>query len=268
MILFKRVGESFDKVEGREWALLFLETLGVIAGILIAFELNEWATMRNEAGRQHELLERLFEESEATVAVLRNDRDSMSAIVNREKAFATLLVHRNECPSPSAWRSVDTLAMYPSITVPSSVYEEIMGSGGLSAIQDQRVRRSVSEFRTDLEWTQGQNAYFREHAHYPIGTADPRVTYDFDVSAEEPQVSHYNRAALCSDHRFRNGIADSVRNHSVIADMRGDLAIASIEMCAAIGASLERTCKPSFGGPFSLADTEVARRAAQTRRSR
>ena len=37
MILFKRVGESFGRIEGREWALLFLETLGVVAGILVAF---------------------------------------------------------------------------------------------------------------------------------------------------------------------------------------------------------------------------------------
>ena len=68
MILFKRVGESFRKIEGREWALLSLETLGVIAGILIAFELNEWAANRAAAARHHEMMERLFEESEQDVA--------------------------------------------------------------------------------------------------------------------------------------------------------------------------------------------------------
>jgi hypothetical protein len=39
MILLKRLGSSFGSIGGREWALLFLETLCVLAGILIAFEL-------------------------------------------------------------------------------------------------------------------------------------------------------------------------------------------------------------------------------------
>ena len=44
MILFKRVSESFRHIEDREWMLLSLETLGVLAGILIAFELQQWAS--------------------------------------------------------------------------------------------------------------------------------------------------------------------------------------------------------------------------------
>ena len=43
MILFKRVGDSFRHIEDREWLLLVLETLGVLVGILLAFELQEWA---------------------------------------------------------------------------------------------------------------------------------------------------------------------------------------------------------------------------------
>ena len=42
MILFRRVGEAFRHIEDREWLLLALETLGVLAGILIAFELQLW----------------------------------------------------------------------------------------------------------------------------------------------------------------------------------------------------------------------------------
>src|SRR5690348_1649879 len=121
MILFKRVGESFRHIEDREWVLLFLETLGVLVGILLAFELQEWGQRRAEAARQQELLQRLFEETEATVSVLRADRDQMNELVDREARFATLLVHENKCPPESMWQAVDTIPMYPPLIVPSTV---------------------------------------------------------------------------------------------------------------------------------------------------
>jgi hypothetical protein len=260
MILFKRVGESFRHIEGREWALLTLETLGVIAGILIAFWLNEWAAARVATHQRQERLERLFEESEATVTTLRGDRDQMNAIVDVEKSFATTLVHRGECPPEPMWRALETLTMYPTISVPSSVYQEIMGAGGLSEIDDTNVRRSVSNFHSTLAWVQGQNDYFRARQSYPVSTADPRVTYDFDMSQEEPQVARYDRAALCADHKFRNGLADSTRNHLVVAYYHADLFRAAIFMCARLGAAVHKTCTPG-DGPLTGPDAAAAKRA-------
>jgi len=264
MILFKRVSESFRHIEGREWALLALETLGVIAGILIAFELNEWAARRSAAQKQHELLERLLEEAEATVTVTRSDRDQMNAIVGAEKSFATALLHRAECPAEPAWKAVDTLPMYPSIAVPSSVYQEIVSSGGLSGIENTDVRRSVSRFHSLLAWYQAQNDHFRDKLNYPISIADKGVTYDFDQSKAEPQISHYDREALCPDHRFRNGIADSTRNHVMVAGYHSDLARAAIFTCVRIGAALGTSCVPP-DGQLKGSDAQAARDALSPR---
>ncbi|MEA3080391.1 MAG: hypothetical protein QOD54_59 [Sphingomonadales bacterium] len=260
MILFKRVTESFRHIEGREWALLSLETLGVIAGILIAFWLNEWASRHSAAQQRQERLERLFEEAQTTVTMLRRDRDQLNAIVDAEKSFATALVHRGECPPEPMWRAVDTLPTYPEISVPSSVYQEIMGAGGLSEIEDTNVRRSVSYFHSRLAWTQGQNDYFRNKQSTPVSAADPRVTYDFDLSKVEPQESRYDRTALCADHKFRNGVADSARNHLLVASYHSDLARAAIFMCARIGAAVHKMCKPG-DGPLTGNDALAARQA-------
>ena len=65
MILFSRVRDAFGEITKRDWALLSLETLGIIGGILIAFQLNEWASRRNEAARHQRMMERLFEESDS-----------------------------------------------------------------------------------------------------------------------------------------------------------------------------------------------------------
>ena len=133
MILFKRVGDSFRHIEDREWTLLFLETLGVLVGILLAFELQEWAQRRSEAAKHRQLMERLFEESELDVAVLRDIRSTSKTMARDEQSFATKL-SAGECPPQDAWSTVTTTNMYPPITVPSSVYEELMGAGGLSSV--------------------------------------------------------------------------------------------------------------------------------------
>jgi len=264
MILFKRVGESFRHVEGREWALLTLETLGVIAGILIAFWLNEWAARHSAAQQRQERLERLFEEAQTTVTMLRRDRDQMNSIVDVEKSFATALVHRGECPPKPMWKAVDTLPMYPEISVPSSVYQEIMGAGGLSEIEDTNVRRSVSYFHSQLAWTQGQNAFFRDKRTDPISVDDPRVTYDFDMSQAEPEISRYDRAALCPDPRFSNRVADATRNHLMVASYHSDLVRAAIFMCARVGAAVHKACKPA-DGPLTGADAAAAKQAVGPR---
>jgi len=260
MILFKRVGESFRSIEGREWALLFLETLGVVAGILIAFELNEWASRRAEAKRGHALLERLFEESRDTVSSLRYDRDRVNKIVSNEEDFAVVLLNEDRCPPETMWGAVDTLPMYPAISVPSTVYQEIMGSGGLSSIEDSRVRYAVSSFRAELEWVQGQNQHFREYARqeYPVSYSDPRVEFGFNRSLDEAHPSHFDRKAFCKDRAFRNGIADTVLSHQKLANMDNELTQFAVNMCVAIGLSLGETCQPSFGGPLKGDDAKFA----------
>lgn len=53
MILFRRIGQAVSHIEDREWVLLVLETLGVLAGILIAFELQQWGAQRDQAAKHH-----------------------------------------------------------------------------------------------------------------------------------------------------------------------------------------------------------------------
>ena len=134
MMLFKRVSDSFRHIEGREWALLCLETLGVLIGILVAFELQEWAGQRADAAKHRQLMERLFDESETDVAVLRSMRGVYQEASATERNFA-VAVSAGKCPDEAAWSAVATVNMYPPLTAPSGVYDELMGAGGLSSIE-------------------------------------------------------------------------------------------------------------------------------------
>lgn len=126
MILFRRVGEAFRHIEDREWMLLALETLGVLAGILIAFELQTWGQRRSDSAKHHQLMERLFEETESDIASIRFMRDVMKPMVEREEAFATR-IGRGECPPDEGFQSLTSLGMMPALTPPSSVYRSSPG---------------------------------------------------------------------------------------------------------------------------------------------
>ena len=267
MILFRRVGKAFRGIEGREWALLSLETLGVVAGILIAFELNEWAARRNEAERHARLMERLLEEAEVDVSALRHTRDIVKRSVDAETKFAVELSHGG-CPNSPNWDEVGTVGLIPAVGAPTSVYEELTGAGGLASVELQAVRLALAEFHGQLDWTQRQVNYFRDARIEVVEPSDRRVRVTFDPAADEPEVWTFDRAALCKDPGFRSRFAAATRHHFVYASYLSDLTKDAVTMCASLAASLDRSCEPRTGGPFgaeggplNAEDAAVAARA-------
>jgi len=253
-VLFNRVRKAAGEVEGREWLLLGLETLGVVAGILIAFELNEWADRRKDAARNRQVVERLLEESEEIVSQLRSERDGIKKLTDTEMKFATLLVRDRECPPAELWFSAFSVNMYPAIAVQTSVYEEMMGAGGLSTLESGPARQAVGEFHTQLGWVNRQIEFFRTHAKPTVDFDDPRVSPTFDPEADEPLGATFDRAALCSDRGFRSRVADEVRDHQLVYSTRADLTRYAIRMCSALGHELGKKCSPTRGGPLSGKD--------------
>lgn len=261
MILFKRVAESFRRIDDREWLLLFLETIGVLLGILLAFELQEWAQQRSEAAKHRQMMERLFEESEADVAVLRSIRTQFQESGRNERSFATQLSAGN-CPDEKTWSAVATINMYPPMTAPSAVYDELMGAGGLSSIEDSSVRAAVGRFRGVLDFSARQSEQFHVARAARTGSIeidDPRVHVRFDPPNDE-EIITYDRSALCADARFRNRMIDAVRDHLVIMSRQADVTDLAIGMCATLGRLVGRTCVP-LDGPLAGADQVTARRA-------
>src|SRR5690349_20267557 len=262
MILFKRVGESFRHIEDREWVLLFLETLGVLVGILLAFELQEWAQRRSNAAKHRELIERLFEESERDVATLREERDRTREFVKTQTEFATMLSN-GQCPPEPLWTAVSTVAFYPAFQAPRTVYRELMGAGGLSSISDPVTRKEIANFNSTLEWSESQNDYFRSFTvlREVVPLQDPRIHLRFDAKAEEPEVARYDRESLCADHGFRNRMIEAVRSQVVALSWHEGVAGQAIYMCAALGENVGRDCIPTYGGPLTGDDLSDLRKS-------
>lgn len=259
MILFRRLGNAVRSVEPRDWVLLTLETVAVVAGILIAFELSEWAERRREGARHHRMMERLFEEVQLDVAYLRKYRDGLIEMLDREHAFATALSN-GECPANKDFEATTDVIKMPALTIPTAVYEELLGAGGLSSIERKDVRHHLAQFRDTLNWGRGQVEYFRDVRIKPITEDDSRLRIRFDPKAEDPEIMTFDRAALCRDQGFKNRVASATRNHTVFVSYFQETLDDAIKACVRLGDSLGKTCRSPRGGPLKGEDAATAAR--------
>lgn len=268
MFLLKRMGSAYRGIKPHDWALLSLETVCLVAGILIAFELNEWAAARNDARKHALLMERLFEETENDVSFIRATRDLLRDSLAEEKAFAATLSGR-VCPSEKQFQALNTVSRYPALSAPTSVYQELMGAGGLSSIDRLDVRDALTLFHTNLAWTKGQVDFFRAGRVVPVDDDDPRRQSQFNPAKEEPAIVTFNRQALCDDPTFHNKVVSATRNHVVFVSYFEEILKDAIGMCVKLGDSLGKPCKPRFGGPLAGEDAEFAAQTlAETRKGK
>ncbi len=244
MLFARRIREAFASIHGADWILLALETVSVVAGILIAFALNEWASRRHDAEIHQRLMERLFEESAFDVVALGDLADSMAEIVKKEATFEAA-VESGRCPPQADWGSVGTHGLYPAIVAPTSVYQELMNSGGLSAVDNGDVRIALAEFHSTLDWVHQQVDYFRDARIEVIDVSDPRITIRYDPAKTET-IETYDTTAICADRQFRNRLAAATRMHTVFAGYARGAHEGALATCAALGEDLGKDCAEQF----------------------
>jgi hypothetical protein len=236
----------------------------IVIGVLLALsaeQLVEWLHWRHQ---QHDTLERLFQESRTNVALLREGRDRLIKRAQQEEEFAAAITH-GSCPAPGQWIAATDVSKYPQVAVETSVYDEVVGSGGLANIQSTRVREAISDFHSKIAWLQNTTEFFRSNAKAPFDFADTRLTVTYDPKASEPETVSFDRQALCRDKGFRNRVADSVRNQVVWTNFHQGLVDSAINMCAVVGHEIGKDCTPAGGPPFTDAERRIAAAAAGRR---
>ena len=236
----------------------------IVIGVLIALgagQIVEWVHWRSE---QRDTLERLFQESRTNVWLLRRGREVLREDANAEETFATALTHGG-CPPAKQWETVTDLIKYPQVAAETSVYDEVVGAGGLADIQSTRARDAISEFHAKLTWLQNTTEFFRMKAERPFDLSDPRVTISLGASPTEPEIIDWDRPALCADKAFRNRVAIGARNRMVWTGFHDDVVQSAIGMCAVLARELGTRCTPVNGPPLTRDEQQIAAHAAAGR---
>jgi len=77
-----------DALRRQDWAMVAIEFALVVVGVLLAFQINEWANERASDGERQLSAERLLEEAELDVAYIRQAVDYERKVV-QGLGFAT-----------------------------------------------------------------------------------------------------------------------------------------------------------------------------------
>lgn len=260
--LFLQLRKVAGSISAKEWTLLGLETLGVLLGILIAFQLDGWAGSVREAREQKSLTERLLSEAEKNVAALRSEREFFRQRDDMHYAAMDRIFNHGQC-TEQEWEDLGTIGFYPAIPVSSTVYDEMLGAGGLRLLPKASLREAVGNFYSSIESYRNQQDFFRNatlQSLSELGKADGLVT-GLDMERRKFSIDYSTLANACEDRAFISKVAGAVRNSAVMQDWRRGLVAESVKMCAALAEELDTECNPADGEPLQGKDLEVAREA-------
>jgi hypothetical protein len=143
-----RLSRLRDALRSRDWLGIGIEVLVVTLGVLLAFEIEQWAQERQRAGDERHFLERLHAEygraaEEIRIAIGHHDR----IIQLHRRAFAA----RHDPQRLQAY-SVEVGACESGYlrTTPFSdtVFQELISSGKLDRIRDPDLRGKIRDLTT------------------------------------------------------------------------------------------------------------------------
>ncbi|MCM8558342.1 hypothetical protein [Sphingomicrobium sediminis] len=258
LALWRRVRGAVGDIGPTEWALLGIETVAVVGGIVIAFQLEQWAEDRREARDRDELAERLLEEAEDSVAILRAERDLMAERGTSVDTMLKAWIVDGKCPPAEL-----AFSRYHSpLNVPTAVYDEMIGSGGLALLAGERERRAVAHYAARRMSFEQRQEHYRAATNYdlaPVAGNGIRPVWDEDRQFYRLERT---RETGCDDPTQQLQAVFDAQMFKIQQASRVDLTDAAISMCGVLAHHVGRTCSPN-DAPLEGRDADIARDAAQ-----
>lgn len=186
-----RVQRLAEALRRRDWLGLLFEVLVVTLGVLLAFEIEQWAQQRQRAADERQFLERLhFDYGRAAQEMRTVIGHHDEVIRDYRQAFAA----RHDPQRPRAYSANlgGCRAGYLR-TAPFSdtVFQELISSGKLDRIRDPQLRAKIRDLTTEQaslkdraaagrEVTRDSGPFLNRHQSYeilPEGTSTCRVLW-------------------------------------------------------------------------------------------
>jgi hypothetical protein len=141
-------------VKRQDWFAVAIEFVLVVVGVLMAFQISEWATLQTKLRDRGVAVDRLLHEAEQDVATIRDMREVQGNIVAALKVAAANV--SNPAPTPALAETMKQGISWSSIIAkpkaPSSVYQQLIASGLFSDLGDAEMRDAVSAYATSMTY--------------------------------------------------------------------------------------------------------------------
>ena len=244
-MLLRRV---IEHVKTQNWTAIGLDFVIVVVGVFVGIQVSNWNDARREHAAERATLIRMQHESEQIVAFWNEQvRQWRAQNINR-KAFLEAL--SAGAIKPEMRDAVDDaimrLAHYPHFNPPSSVYDELVGAGGLGRISDLEARNAISEYASQLDFVNGQLTQFRTNLPELYSAYQGRIISTYDPERSSLRQYEYDIALLAADRLFVSEIVDAVRNQLQFQTYRELTLRDAFAMCEAVSRAAAMDCNPQL----------------------
>lgn len=246
VVLWQRIKAATGKIRDTEWLLLFLEGLSVVVGVLIAFQLQQWGDDQRSKIEQERLMHRLLDEARQDLSYLRGIQAQNFERL-QEAGSVVMSMNARTCPSADEFEGLWGVDAYPSMTPPDTVYQEMINGAGLSSIEDQRAREAIVDYRTSVDFIDGQIQFFRPD----VSLTDLGInglSYYYDPERRRLARIEVDTEAVCANPTFSNYVNKAVRNQHRMQQYRYMTVQAAAHMCFELARIVGEKC---FDGPLA-----------------
>lgn len=232
----------------QNWLAAVIEFVIVIAGVVVGFQINAWAGMRADAEHKAALLDRLHDEVEDGVGVIRRVVGYYDeANFHRTEVIERLIAQDFEGMDEEAMiDGVISTTLLPSYSAREAVYTEIVSSGMLSGLGDAQFRETLGEYRSRVTFLRGQIDYMRDTVNNRsemYQTAHVSQVYDPGTPRQRRYVVDWPTAAADPD--FLQLLLAGNNTMIAIAGWWEETLNQAEALCAETARLTGRPCEPS-----------------------
>lgn len=241
------VRRVINALRRQDWAAVTIEFTLVVVGVVLAFQINEWASEREARSEREAATSRLLDEAEDDVVYFRGEVEQHRQTVG-DLSYALGQVQNG------TWRAADESRMRSGIagsvyldspSPPSSVYEDIVAAGMLGEIGDPELRSAISVYRAKLNLLSRLVDYIRQTA--PKLDREDSVHYVYDANGLRPARLDVDFGRLAGDVKLQSSLALLNDRQAFILGSWTQTLQAADAMCRELGRRLKRPCDLQHG---------------------
>lgn len=237
-------------IREQNWFAVAIEFVIVIAGVVIGFQISDWAQARADAERAALMLSRLHGEAETNVRYFTQQVEARQENdARRDVLIQSLLAGDYENVDPRAMVGGIFSASNLQEPTPSQVvYDEIASAGLTSRIGDEEMRIALAEYWSEIDRLRSNNATRREELYaFPRSIAAQDEFIEIEYDAEHGLRRRYTidpeRAAQSED--FMDFVFFGNTRSRMMTILWSDALDRAIALCQETARLTERPCEPA-----------------------
>ena len=214
-----RLSRILDALRGRDWLGITIELLVVTLGVLIAFEIEQWAQRRERAAQERQFMAELFADTQSGAEELKGLIEVHEKVV-REVPVA--LAARGSPAKISALprRRDFGCGLSRPLLAPynDTAYEELVQSGRMSLLSDAKLRKAVRDLAASQNWGASQGIFTREQLNINLPPLTPY--YDIRIGGDPAGACRIDWPKVLADDPAVYAATRLLRRHGQMLETR------------------------------------------------